>query len=210
MRSSVAVLCLAVPVLAQMAGLRPAPEVNMPAVADCNSPAHWRFGRLNVFNSDQAPQVSRGEDQFQLGAARPVRIEEGERLPIWLESTWLDTDGTLYGWYHNEPGGICGGALTAPRIGAVVSHNNGRTFHDLGIVLESGDPMDCAAANGFFAGGHGDFSVILDRERKYFYFLFGNYGGGRFQPGSRHRPHEVRGPDRPSRSRLEVLEWSLG
>ena len=31
--------------------------------------------------------------------------------------------------------------------------------------------------NGFFAGGHGDFSVVLDRDREYFYFLFTNYGG---------------------------------
>jgi hypothetical protein len=160
-----------------MAGLRPAPEVTMPALADCNSPAHWRFGRLNVFNSAGSPQVSRGGDQFHLGAARPVRVDAPDHLRIWIESTWLDDDGALYGWYHHEPDGICGGALTAPQIGAVVSYNNGRSFHDLGIVLDSGDPVDCTAANGFFAGGHGDFSVILDRDRQYFYFLFGNYGG---------------------------------
>jgi hypothetical protein len=31
--------------------------------------------------------------------------------------------------------------------------------------------------NGYFAGGHGDFSVLPDRERKYFYFFFDNYAG---------------------------------
>lgn len=170
-------LCLAAPIAAQMAGLRPAPEIAMPALADCNSPAHWRYGRLNLFMSAGSPQVSRGGDQFQLGATRPVRVDATEHLPIWIESTWLDSDGALYGWYHHEPAGICGGALTTPRIGAAVSYNNGRSFHDLGIVLDSGDPVDCSAANGFFAGGHGDFSVILDRDREYFYFLFGNYGG---------------------------------
>ena len=29
----------------------------------------------------------------------------------------------------------------------------------------------------YFSGGHGDFSVVLDREQKFFYFLFTNYGG---------------------------------
>jgi hypothetical protein len=81
----------------------------------------------------------------------------------------VDGDGTIYGWYHNEPGGICsGGKLTAPRIGAVVSYDGGDTFFDLGLVLSSGDPPDCNAKNGFFAGGHGDFSVILDRDQAYF------------------------------------------
>ena len=59
----------------------------------------------------------------------------------------------------------------------MVSSDGGKNFRDLGIVLESGDPVNCSAENGFFGGGHGDFSVILDRERKHFYFLFGNYGG---------------------------------
>jgi hypothetical protein len=64
-----------------------------------------------------------------------------------------------------------------PRIGAVVSHDGGDTFQDLGIVLSSGDAPNCNAQNGFFAGGHGDFSVILEPKGEYFYFLFDNYGG---------------------------------
>jgi hypothetical protein len=48
---------------------------------------------------------------------------------------------------------------------------------DLGLVLTSGDPVDCGSRNGFFAGGHGDFSVIPDQNREFFYFLFTNYGG---------------------------------
>ncbi|MEZ5356129.1 MAG: hypothetical protein R2762_26130, partial [Bryobacteraceae bacterium] len=38
-------------------------------------------------------------------------------------------------------------------------------------------PDDCGAENGYFAGGHGDFTVTLDRERRYFYFHFDNYSG---------------------------------
>ena len=168
---------IASPCLAQMAVLRPAPSVEMPAIADCNSPAHWSDGQIRVFNSAGAPMISGGADQFHLGTAQPVREDSSEHLPMWIESTWRDSDGTLYGWYHNEPEGICGGKLTAPRIGAAVSYDDGNTFQDLGIVLESGDRLDCSSANGFFAGGHGDFSVILDRAGKYFYFLFSNYGG---------------------------------
>ncbi len=160
-----------------MAGLRPAPPVQMPAPVDSNSPAHWSGGRLYVISSTGAPAISSGSDQFQMDPAQQIGVETDGHLPMWIESTWLDSDGTLYGWYHHEPSGICSGTLTAPRIGAAVSYDGGVTFHDQGIVLESGDPADCSASNGFFAGGHGDFSVILDRTGTYFYFLFGNYGG---------------------------------
>ncbi len=161
----------------QKAALTPASPVQMPAVADCNSPAHWRHGEIHVFNSAGAPMISSGVDQFHLGAADAIRVDSDAHFPMWIEATWLDPGGALYAWYHNEPAGLCSGALTVPRIGALASYDGGRTFQDLGIVLESGDPADCSSANGFFAGGHGDFSVIPDREGKYFYFLFGNYGG---------------------------------
>ena len=96
---------------------------------------------------------------------------------MWIESVWRDDGGTIYGWYHHEPGGLCGNRLTAPRIGAVVSSDGGKTFGDLGIVLQSGHEEVCDAKNVYFAGGHGDFSVMLDPERRYFYFFFTNYGG---------------------------------
>lgn len=34
-----------------------------------------------------------------------------------------------------------------------------------------------SSQNGYFAGGHGDVSVITDPEGKYFYFFSGNYSG---------------------------------
>ena len=49
---------------------------------------------------------------------------------------------------------------------------------DLGTVLEARpNTLKPEAQNGYFAGGHGDFSVILDQEQRYFYFLFDNYSG---------------------------------
>ena len=71
-----------------------------------------------------------------------------EQCPHWMESVWVDDDGTLYGWYHCEPIGlIAGTTLTAPKIGAVVSFDGGHTVFDLGVVLESGDPLVPTAAN---------------------------------------------------------------
>jgi hypothetical protein len=158
--------------------LREAPEVAIPFRVDGNSPAVWREGSFHFFTSDGTPTTAQGADQFSLSGVRKVTLDRTDHLPMWIESVWLDSDGTLYGWYHNEPGGVCGsGKLTAPRIGAAVSYDGGNTFFDLGLILTSGDPPDCNAKNGFFAGGHGDFSVILDREQAYFYFLFTNYGG---------------------------------
>jgi hypothetical protein len=113
-----------------------------------------------------------------------VNFTSSEHKPVWFEAVWRDDDGTLFLWYHNEPGGICkGNSLTAPRVGAAISRDGGVTVEDLGIVLESGDPVDCSSKNGFFAGGHGDVSVILDRESKFFYIFFTNYGGPIWEQG---------------------------
>jgi len=169
------------------ATLRRAPETRMPATADSNSPAHWSGDMLYVFNSWNHPSRSTGRDQFSFGAPLSIRFEPpdasvGNR---WIEATWPDHDGTLYGWYHNEPKGLCPGSetrtkygLTAPRIGAVRSRDNGATWEDLGFVLTAPDgSLDCHSLNGYFAGGHGDFSVALDAAREWLYIFFGNYSG---------------------------------
>jgi hypothetical protein len=96
----------------------------------------------------------------------PVGIDSRANLPMWIEAAFLDDDQRLWAWYHHEPGGLCAGSsLTAPKIGALVSEDGGRTFRDLGIVLEDGHPIRCDSKNGFFAGGHGDFSVIRNRDK---------------------------------------------
>jgi hypothetical protein len=164
--------------ISQTVFVAPAPETHIPFRVDGNSPSIWRDGRLLFFTSDGNPVVAEGTDQFQLGRPETVVIEPGGNRSMWLESVWQDSDGVIYGWYHHEPSDVCaGGKLTAPKIGAAVSHDGGKNFADLGFILTSGDTVDCAAQNGFFAGGHGDFSVILDRDQQYFYFFFTNYGG---------------------------------
>jgi hypothetical protein len=185
MRHSLLFLCLsgllptAPPARSQSAQLRDTTLAIMPSRADSNSPVFHRDGELVMLNSTGIQMVSYGPDQFTQTVTRQVWVDRPDHQPLWIESVSQDPDGTVYGWYHHEPQGVCGpgSTMTAPVIGAVVSYDGGFSYADLGIVLSAGDPLDCGARNGFFAGGHGDFSVILDRRQDYFYFLFGNYGG---------------------------------
>jgi hypothetical protein len=123
--------------------------------------------------------ISQAQNQFGPWQSEIVQGTLQERYPVWVESAWMDRDGILFVWYHHEPQGICGpgSSLTAPEIGAAVSFDGGKTLEDLGIILKSGEVLNCEARNGYFAGGHGDFTVIPDRTQRYFYFVFSNYGG---------------------------------
>ncbi len=149
---------------------------------DSNSPVEWdSAGNLFVFTSSQHPYRSSGVNLFSLEwPALPVTIlpRADVRGGIWMEATYRAEDGTLYGWYHNEPPGLCGNnsRLTAPRIGALVSRDDGRTWINLGIVLDAPPgSLNCGTQNYYFAGGNGDFSVILDRGGQYFYFFISAY-----------------------------------
>ena len=88
---------------------------------DSNSPAHWDGDTFYLINSFLHPWRNSGPDLFHLGA--PVSTHLGstnDRLWIWIESTWKDDDGTLYGIYHYEPDNVCFGnnhLPTAPKIG---------------------------------------------------------------------------------------------
>ena len=170
---------------AQTWRLEPSAPFQMPGEADSNSPGHWLNGKFYLYNSNGNPIRTWGYDPLHLGAARAVLFDDYSRPFRWIEATWVDKDGTVFAWYHHEPGIVCGeeAPMTAPKIGALVSYDDGSSFFDLGIVLEAGAPPDCNAQNGYFAGGHGDFSVILDRERQYFYFLFSNYAGEAAEQG---------------------------
>jgi hypothetical protein len=169
---------LNLPSLPQSATLTLAPRVELPPVIDGNSAAFWADGQMYLFHSTGVPHISSGPDQFHLSNTRKVEFDSPDHNPVWFEAVWRDDDGTLFLFYHHEPEQRCEGSnLTAPKIGAAISRDNGATVQDLGIVLESGDPIDCASLNGFFSGGHGDASVILDKDRHYFYFFFTNYAG---------------------------------
>jgi hypothetical protein len=161
--------------------LRFAPPLYFPQgydSTDCNSPAHWDGDTLFMFNSYHEVRRSKGPSLFRLGKVTTSSYNNNVNGGRWIESTWKDEDGALYAWYHNEPVGICPESdLTAPRIGAAVSYDNGRTFTDLGFIIEARDTINCEALNGFDAGGNGDFSVLPDSAREYFYFFFSVFAG---------------------------------
>lgn len=162
---------------AQTVKLQPVPLHQLPEVIDGNSSSFWADGVFHLFHSSGEPTLSTGKDQFQLYETVDVEFDSPNR-PVWFEAAWRDTDGTIFLWYHYEPPQRCGpDNLTAPAIGAAYSTDNGRTVHDLGLVLVSGHAPDCNARNGFFSTGHGDMSVVLDKDKEYFYFFFTSYGG---------------------------------
>ena len=179
-------LILLVPATAQHADLRRVPRRDLPTRTDGNSPAFWNQGKLTLFSSIGSPQIiSESPDQFGPWKSEVVGGTIQDRSPAWIESAWMADDGILFAWYHHEPSGICGDEshLTAPEIGAAISFDGGKTLEDLGIVMKSGEYPNCDARNGYFAGGHGDLTVVPDREHKYFYFIFSNYGGALDEQG---------------------------
>jgi len=176
--------------------VKPAPDLSFPSNIDSNSPAHWDGGLLYLFMSrgDILPKRASGPDLFNLSNVIESTIDNDDKFhngregARWIEATHKDESGTLYGWYHNEPRGCCSqlkpSGLTVPRIGAIVSKDNGKTWSDLGyILLSPPGSEDCSTPNGYFAGGNGDFSVLLDTKKEFFYFFFSNYWGPVEQQG---------------------------
>ena len=170
---------------AQHAELRIVPRRDLPTRIDGNTPAFWHEGQLTLFSSVGTPlMISRAPHQFGPWKSEVVEGIQ-DHYPVWVESAWMDSDGILFAWYHHEPQGLCGetSLLTAPEIGAAISFDGGKTLEDLGIILKSGEYPNCDARNGYFAGGHGDLTVVPDRDHRYFYFLFSNYGGATNEQG---------------------------
>ena len=176
--------------------VRPAPVLHFPGAnrsspdkpgeTDCNSPMHWDANKLYLFNSAGHPWRSSGTDLLHL-TNKYVRCEfdDSANGGRWIEATWKEDGGMLYGWYHLEPKGLCPTArLTAPRIGAVRSLDNGAHWQDLGIILAAPtNSLRCDTPNHYFAGGYGDFSVMADPRRDFLYFFFSAYNGGASQQG---------------------------
>lgn len=167
---------------AQTVRIRPVGRVEFPALVDSNSPAYWSGGQRFIYNSYQMPIRSEVADTGSYARARVIHISPSPSEFHWIEGVWSG-DGEIFAWYHTEPWDVCPGTiLTAPKIGALVSED-GVYFRDLGIILEAGGQPDCSAGNLYFAGGNGDFSVVLDQQRRYFYFIYTNYGGPAEQQG---------------------------
>jgi hypothetical protein len=159
----------------------PADSMTLPGPVDSNSPAVWTSdsSEVHVFTSVAGwVQRASGPSQAQFGDPRPLDWFKGPLGGTWMEAVVLDDQGVLYGYYHNEvtPNDCDDQAKSRPRIGAARSLDNGRTWDDLGIVLESSESSVCGTTNGYFVGGVGDFSVMLDADRNFLYFFYSAYG----------------------------------
>jgi hypothetical protein len=160
-----------------------APVLTFPGGTDSNSPVIWDSVRgrqtLFVMNSwGGQPARSAGQDLTALGPARAVTLLDPEPGGIWMEAVIKDEDGTWYGYYHNEVEGlVCPGtSKVLPRVGAAKSLDRGRTWDDLGLILEAPKGTErCATRNRYFVGGVGDFSAMLDPEGHYVYLFVSQY-----------------------------------
>jgi len=171
--------------------LREAPVIQMPGAedfqhegyyrgSDSNNPAHWDGETFYLFNSWGHPWRSSGPDLFHLGTPVPVHLGKvNDRLPIWIESTWKDEDGTLYGTYHFEPDAVCvsnSHDKSVAKMGWIKSTDNGLYWEDLGFFLAA-DPgaVRCDTVSPWAAGGYGAAVAFLDKNKEYFYFFADSY-----------------------------------
>jgi hypothetical protein len=173
----------------------PASTLTFPNPTDSNSPAVWDGQNFYVFNSSGNPRRARGTRIDDVVDTNPDAASSSYTDDFgygrWLEAVLRD-DGTgeLYGWYHEEMATQCPqGWRYWPRIGAVVSEDQGETWDDLGIVLSPRDgTITCDTEHPVTNGGIGDFSVIGDNLSSddpdhYVYFIFSSYGGDLIEQG---------------------------
>jgi hypothetical protein len=160
-----------------------APLLTLPGEVDSNSPAVWDFDdgqrTLYVMTSFAgAPSIAGGRSLEQMGRSQAIGFLGVPRAGVWMEAVVSDEVDTWYGFYHNEvPAVACGRADRAiARIGAARSFDRGRTWEDLGIILEAAaDTIACRSSNRYVIGGVGDLSVMLDATSTNLYLFYSQY-----------------------------------
>ena len=167
------------------ATLRATTPLVLPGAVDSNSPAVWDLeaGRTTLFvmtSFGGQPHLASGPSLTQLGPAQGVTSQPDHGL--WMEAVVSDDVGTWYGYYHNELAAVTCGRPDrfVTRIGAARSVDQGRTWVDLGIILEAPpDAVACQSSNRYVIGGVGDLSVMLDANKTDLYFFFSQYENDR-------------------------------
>ena len=165
------------------APLTAAPAITLPGALDSNSPVMWDLEggqrRMFVLTSHSGiPSVSSGSEIDRMSGTAQVSIEPYPGYGVWFEAVVSDDVDTWYGFYHNEwPATRCGREDRAvPRIGAAKSHDHGRTWEDIGVVIQARRGTSaCASTNRYVIGGVGDLSVMLDHDKHYLYFFYSQY-----------------------------------
>jgi hypothetical protein len=98
-----------------------------------------------------------------------------------MEASVPDEAGVWDGYYHHErPADLCGRPdRQLPRIGAMRSLDQGRTWDDLGIVIDAPPGGEaCDSANRFVLGGVGDVTAALDAASQDVFLYFSHYSKG--------------------------------
>lgn len=173
------------------ATLTAAPPLILPGSVDSNSPLVWDLEdgqrRLFVLTSHAGtPSVASGLALERLGGPTPITLLPHPGYGVWMEAIVSDEVETWYGFYHNEwPATSCGrDDRFVPRIGAAKSTDRGRSWQNLGTVLQATQSTTaCDSSNRYVIGGVGDLSVMLDHDKKYLYVYYSQY----------HRQREAQG-----------------
>ncbi|UYN95388.1 MAG: hypothetical protein KIT25_00100 [Enhydrobacter sp.] len=179
---------------------------------DSNSPLRRAGGRTLAFVSHYLPRghtlrCETGGD-WPAGPCAPVRLMHDASPDVgkWIQSVWRAPDRRLFGWYHGEVF-LEASRLFVPHVGALVSDDDGLTWSFLGELLRAADSdVDPAYANGFLAGGYGDFCVVPDRAAEWFYLCYSSYVPDETRQGVAVARYRV--ADRAAPRRLEL--WRDG
>jgi hypothetical protein len=160
-----------------------APPIVLPADIDSNIPFVWTrvdgLSRLFAFTSvDGAATRLAGATLDRLEHAGPATLIPHPGHGVWLQAVVPDEDGTWYGYYHHErPADVCGRPdRFILRLGAARSRDQGRTWEDLGILLDAAaETFACASSNRYVVGGVGDVSAALAPDGLDLFLFFSQY-----------------------------------
>jgi hypothetical protein len=166
-----------------VARLSSAPRLDLPADIDSSNPAVWALvdgvARLFVVSSwGGIPVRASGPSLEALSEDGPVAFISHPGHGVWMEAIIPDDLGVWYGYYHHErPAEQCGRPdRQLPRIGAMRSSDHGRTWEDLGIVLDAPPgSAACNSGNRYVLGGIGDVTAALDADARDVYLYFSQY-----------------------------------
>ena len=195
--------------------LTPAPVLALPGTVDSNSPVIWDLedGLRKMFvmtSHSGVPSIAEGPEVVRMGTAAPITLTPHPGYGVWMEAIISDNVDTWYGFYHNEmPATRCGrDDRFEPRIGAAKSTDRGRTWQDLGIVIQARlNTIACGSTNRYVIGGVGDLSVMLDQDKQFLYMFYSQYPTLQYSQGVAVARIAWADRDRPSR-RVEL--WRNG
>jgi hypothetical protein len=160
-----------------------APKLTLPGKVDSNNPLVWHdedgtpvLTAITSFGGE--PRLARGPSVDALAEDGPAAFESHPGDGVWMEAVVADDAGPWDGSYHHErPALECGRPdRQLPRIGAMRSLDHGRTWTDLGVLIDAPPgSAACTSTGRFVLGGVGDVSVALDHDHAYLYVFFSQY-----------------------------------